>query len=165
MLTTLEPDAPRRGGLRQQVDLDAAAPKTFEVLCQVEKWPVWLSFLRSVRLIGEAALGPGSEIGVRSSIPGEEEELYEVDRYVDGHALSLVGFYSIRRRFEFRVETRSAHSRLVASVHYPSYGGAIGALLDRFTARRRLGEALTESLMHFKGLVEYKPSDEALTDF
>jgi uncharacterized membrane protein len=155
----------RRSDLRQSIDVDADGPRAFEVLREVEKWPVWLSFLRSVRLISGGPIGAGSELCVRSAIPGEDEELYEVDRFIDGHLLSLVGFYSVRRRFEFRVEARAARSRLVAAVDYPSYGGTFGAIVDRLTARRKLGDALTESLVHYKGLVEYRPDGAALTDF
>jgi uncharacterized membrane protein len=155
----------RRGDLRQSIDLDAPAPRAFEVLREVEKWPVWLSFLRSVRLLIPGPVGVGTEIAVRSAIPGEEEELFEVDRLIDGHVLSLVGFYSIRRRFEFRVESRARCARLVAAIDYPSYGGAVGAIVDRFTARRRLADALGESLIHFKGLVEYSPATDVLADF
>jgi uncharacterized membrane protein len=155
----------RRGDLRQTVDLDASSERTFEVLREVEKWPVWLSFLRSVRLLEPGPVTLGSEIAVRSAIPGDDEELFEVDRMIDGHVLSLVGFYSVRRRFEFRVESRASRARLVASIDYPSYGGAVGAIVDRLTARRRLGDALVESLIHFKGLVEYSPATPVLADF
>ncbi len=52
-------------------------------------------------------------------------------------------------------------------VDYPAYGGVIGSLIDRMTARRRLDRALEDSLVHFKGLVEFKdvPADEILADF
>jgi len=145
----------KRRELHQSIDLEVTADTAFAALREVEKWPVWLSFLRSVKVLSGRTVGLGTEVAVRSAIPGEEEELFEVDRYIDGHLLSLVGFYSCRRRFEFRVERRVERSRIQARLDYPAYGGLVGALVDRLTARRRLGEALGESLIHFKGLVEY----------
>ncbi len=137
-------------------------------MCEVEKWPVWLSFLRSARRVDESAhLQMGSEIAVRSAIPGDDEELYEVDQFLDGHIVSLVGAYSVRRRIDFRIERKSKTSKLLVRVDYPSYGGMLGALVDRITARRRLENALGDSLLHFKALVEFKdvPRDLLLADF
>ena len=151
--------------LQHSVDLDVPAKTAFELLGAVEKWPVWLSFLRSVRRsVPHAALGVGSEVIVRSAIPGEEEELFEVDRFVDGFILSLVGAYSVRRRIEIRVEGKSARSKLAVRVDYPTYGGPLAHLFDRATTRRRLDSQLADSLLHFKGLVEYEgdPSETAV---
>ena len=137
-------------------------------MCEVEKWPVWLSFLKSARRIDEhKPLELGSEIALRGAIPGKEEELYEVDRFLPGYIVSLVGAYSVRRRIEFRIERKSASARMVVRLDYPAYGGILGALVDRMTARRRLVGALEESMLHFKGLVEFKdgPKDELLADF
>ncbi len=136
------------------------------MLCEVEKWPVWLSFLRSARRLDAGEFGLGSEVAIRSAIPGDEEEVYEVDRFLDGHLVSLVGAFSIRRRIDFRIESKSSRLKIVARIDYPAYGGVIGALLDRITARRRLDAALGDSLIHFKGLVEFKTGEgEALLDF
>jgi hypothetical protein len=100
-------------------------------------------------------------------IPGEDEELYEVDRFLEGHVVSLVGAYSLRRRIDFRIERKTTRSKLVVRVDYPAYGGVLGALLDRVTARRRLDRALEDSLVHFKGLVEFSGAGEGelLADF
>ncbi|MBV8154755.1 MAG: SRPBCC family protein [Candidatus Eremiobacteraeota bacterium] len=153
------------GSLHQSADLAVPAPTAFELLCAVEKWPVWLSFLRSARRLEPAKpLGVGDEVAIRSSIPGEEEELYEVDRLVDGYIVSLVGAFSVRRRIDMRIEGKTARSKLVVRVDYPTYGGLFSALLDRMTARRRLEAQLADSLLHFKGLVEYEgdPSETAV---
>lgn len=153
------------GSLYQSADLDVPAKMAFELLCAVEKWPVWLSFLKSVRRIeASRPIGPGSEVTIRSSIPGLEEELYEVDRFVDGYIVSLVGAFSVRRRFDMRIEGKTARSKLVVRIDYPTYGGVVPALLDRVTARRRLDAQLADSLLHFKGLVEYEgdPSETAV---
>ena len=153
------------GSLYQSADLDVPAKTAFELLCAVEKWPVWLSFLRSVRRVAAAQpIGPGSEVAIRSSIPGAEEELYEVDRFVDGYIVSLVGAYSVRRRIDMRIEGKTARSKLVVRLDYPTYGGIFPALIDRMTARRRLDAQLADSLLHFKGLVEYEgdPSETAV---
>jgi uncharacterized membrane protein len=105
-------------------------------------------------------------VALRSAIPGEDEELYEVDQFLDGHIVSLVGAFSIRRRIEFRIERKTDRSKIVVRVDYPSYGGALGALLDRVTSRRKLDAALGDSLTHFKGLVEFKESSaDGLIDF
>jgi hypothetical protein len=149
-------------------DLASSAEMAFALICEVEKWPVWLSLAKTARRVDESQpLRLGSEVALRGAIPGEDEELYEVDRFLDGYIVSLVGAYSVRRRLDFRVERKGERTKLVMRVEYPSYGGALGALIDRMTARRRLESALEESLVHFKGLVEFKDtaSDAILADF
>ena len=149
-------------------DLGSSPEAAFSLICEVEKWPVWLSFAKTARRVYESApLGLGSEVALRGAIPGEEEELYEVDQFLDGYIVSLVGAYSLRRRIDFRIERKSSRSKIVVRVDYPSYGGVLGALIDRMTARRRLDRALVDSLVHFKGLVEFKDvaPDELLADF
>ncbi|MDQ6933324.1 MAG: hypothetical protein M3160_09150 [Candidatus Eremiobacteraeota bacterium] len=151
----------------QTVDSSSTPEVAFALICAVDKWPVWLSFLRSVRLAQpQLPLNVGSEVIVRSTIPGEPEQIFEVDRYLQNHLLSLVGAYSVRRRIEFRIERKSTSSRIMLKVDYPAYGGRLGFLVDRFTARRRLDTALGDSLIHFKGLVEYNQQpDVVLADF
>jgi uncharacterized membrane protein len=154
----------RPGTLTRSLDVSSTGEAAFALLCEVEKWPVWLSFLKSARRLDSGPLNTGSEIALRGSIPGEEEELYEVDRFIGGHAISLVGAFSVRRRLDFRVEAKSASVRVVVRVDYPSYGGLLGAIYDRITARRRLEAALTDSLVHFKGLVEFGGSKDAILE-
>jgi hypothetical protein len=155
--------------LHRSQDLSTTPEAAFKLICEVEKWPVWLSFLRSARRTDDAAvpLGIGSEVAVRSAIPGDPEEVYEVDRYLTGHIVSFVGVYSVRRRIDFRIERHTERSKLIVRLDYPAYGGVLGALVDRLTARRRLDSALEVSLAHFKGLVEFKdsPKDGLLADF
>lgn len=151
--------------LHHSVDLEVPSKTAFEMLGAVEKWPVWLSFLRSVRRsVPQVPVCLGSELIVRSAIPGDEEELFEVDRFVDGFILSLVGAYSVRRRIEMRVEGKTARSKLAVRIDYPTYGGPLAHLVDRATTRRRLDSQLADSLLHFKGLVEYEgdPSETAV---
>ena len=163
MAVSLAAERAASGGLVRSEDLIAPAKVAFEFVCSVEKWPVWLSFLRSARLVDPSRpLGLGSEIAIRSTIPGDVEELFEVDRFVDGFLLSLVGAYSVRRRIEMRLEEKTSRSKLVLRVDYPTYGGVFPALVDRLTARRRLEGQLAESLVHFKGLVEYDGFPDAL---
>ncbi len=148
------------------LDVASSAEDAFALLCAVEKWPVWLSFLRSARRVdGEAWPSLGSEVIIRSSLPGEEEEIYEIDGYIANYRLSLVGAYSVRRRLDFRIEQRSACSKLHVLLTYPAYHGRIGSMLDRWRTGRRVASALDESLVHFKGLVEYKRDAEVLADF
>ncbi|HXP92437.1 MAG TPA: hypothetical protein VN905_03140 [Candidatus Binatia bacterium] len=158
---------PAASGLYSAQDLAAVPSAAFQLICEVEKWPVWLSFLRSARRIDpRLSLGLGSEVAIRSAIPGEEEELFEVDQFIDGHIVSLVGWYSVRRRIDMRVERKSDRSKVVVRIDYPTYGGVVGAIVDRLTVRRRLETALDDSLIHFKGLVEYDKGPEAvLEDF
>ncbi|MBD5635878.1 MAG: hypothetical protein IAI49_15535 [Candidatus Eremiobacteraeota bacterium] len=149
-------------------DLTSSPEAAFALICEVEKWPVWLSCLRSARRVDETQpFGLGSEIALRGKLAGEEEEFYEVDQFLDGYIVSLVGAFSLRRRIDFRIERKSRTAKLSLRLDYPSYGGAVGALIDKMTARRRLDRALGDSLVHFKGLVEYKdvPSDHLLADF
>ena len=72
-------------------------------------------------------LALGSEVGIRSQIPGDEEELFEVDRFIPGHQVSLVGAYSCRRRLDLRIEQKSDRSRIVVRLDYPTYGGALAS--------------------------------------
>ncbi|HKU67196.1 MAG TPA: hypothetical protein VJP85_05420 [Candidatus Baltobacteraceae bacterium] len=154
--------------LSASVDVQAAAEAAFELLCAVEKWPVWLSFLRSaeVRQAGEP-LGIGSEIVLRSAIPGHDEQLFEVDHFITSHQLSLVGAYSIRRRLDFRIERKTTRCRVHARLEYPAYGGKLGTLYDALRSGRKLATQLDESLLHFKHLAEYDPApkDDLLADF
>lgn len=153
--------------LSASVDVQTTAEIAFELLCAVEKWPVWLSFLRSAELIDPAPLGIGSEVMLRSAIPGHAEQLFEIDHFITNHQLSLVGAYSIRRRLDFRIERKTTRCRLHARLEYPAYGGKLGSLYDALGSGRKLGTQLDESLLHFKHLAEYNPApkDELLADF
>ncbi len=158
-------DRPASRLIHRSQDIATSAETAFALICEVEKWPVWLSFFRSARRVDASRpLDIGSEIAIRSAIPGEEEELFEVDGYLDGHMLSLVGAYSVRRRFDFRVERKTERSKIVVRIDYPTYGGVVGALIDRFTSRRKLDIALADALVHFKGLAEYERNPEALLE-
>jgi uncharacterized membrane protein len=158
-------DRPSPRALHRSQDVASPARTAFDLVCEVEKWPVWLSFLRSARRVepGEP-IALGSEVAIRSTLPGEDEELFEVDRFIPAHQLSLVGAYSVRRRIDIRIEQKSARSKLVVRVDYPTYGGVLGALVDRFTRRRKLDIALNDSLIHFKGLCEFDQSPDAILD-
>ncbi|HEY9179573.1 MAG TPA: hypothetical protein VIO32_02575 [Candidatus Baltobacteraceae bacterium] len=153
--------------LSASVDIQAAAETAFSHLCAVEKWPVWLSFLRSAERLDSAPVGAGSEIRLRSAIPGDDEQLFEVDHYITNHQLSLVGAYSVRRRLDFRLERKTSRCKLHARIEYPAYGGRLGVLYDAIGAGRKLATQLDESLMHFKHLAEYNaaPKDDLLADF
>jgi uncharacterized membrane protein len=146
------------------LDVESPAEDAFALLCAVEKWPVWLSFLRSARLSGGFPLGLGSDVIVRSTLPGEPEQHYEVDGFITNYHLSLVGAYSVRRRLDFRVENRSSRSRLHVRLTYPAYHGRLGELMDRWRHGRRLSAALDDALVHFKGLVEFRRDDAILGD-
>jgi hypothetical protein len=151
--------------LNASVDLESEPEAVFSLLCSIEKWPVWLSFLRSARRVeSNAPLGLGSEIVLRSEIPGEAEELYEVDQFIANHHLSLVGAYSVRRRVEFRVERKTSRSRLHVRVCYPQYHGKVVALIDTWRRGRKMLTQLQSALVNFKGLVEYRRQDAALAD-
>jgi hypothetical protein len=159
-------DRPSERAVHRAQDVASPAATAFARVCEVEKWPVWLSFLRSARLTEpHLPFGEGSEVAIRSNLPGEDEELFEVDRFIDGFHVSLVGAFSCRRRLDFRIEQKSERSKLVVRVDYPTYGGIMGALVDRFTRRRKLDSALGDSLLHFKGLVEFEREDGVLADF
>jgi uncharacterized membrane protein len=153
--------------LSAAVDIQAAAETTFELLCAVEKWPVWLAFLRSAAVMGGGTLGLGSEIVVRSTIPGDEEQRFEVDHFIGNYQLSLVGAFSVRRRIDFRLERKTTRCKLHARLEYPAYGGRLGALYDAIRAGRKLATQLEESVVHFKHLAEYNPTpkDDLLADF
>jgi|SRR5579863_8569262 len=161
-------DAHARPGLRSfsaSLDIESPVEDAFALLCAVEKWPVWLSFLRSARLVEpNVPLGLGSDVIIRSSLPGDEEQLYEVDQFIGNFHLSLVGAYSARRRLDFRIERKTARAKLHVKLTYPAYGGRVGSLLDTWRNGRRFGRVLDDALVHFKGLVEYRSSDGALDD-
>lgn len=167
MATSILLDRPSPRSVHRSLDVASPASRAFALMCEVEKWPVWMSFLRSARRTEpHLAFGVGTEVAIRSSLPGEDEELFEVDRFIDGHQMSLVGAFSCRRRIDLRVEQKTDRSKIVVRVDYPTYGGALAALYDQFTRRKRLDVALGDSLLHFKGLVEFD-ADEAgvLVDF
>jgi uncharacterized membrane protein len=158
-------DRPSPRALHRSQDVASPARTAFDLVCEVEKWPVWLSFLRSARRVEPAEpIGLGSEVAIRSNMPGEDEELFEVDRFIPGHQLSLVGAYSVRRRIDIRIEQKSERSKLVVKVDYPTYGGMLGALVDRLTRRRKLDIALNDSLIHFKGLCEFDQTPGSILD-
>lgn len=157
--------ASTRRWLSASLDVETAAEEAFSLLCAIEKWPVWLSFLRSARLNEPRAnVGLGSEVVVRSSLPGEEEQLYEIDAFVPNYRLSLVGAYSVRRRLDFRIERKTTRSRVHVRLAYPAYHGKFGELLDAWRHHRKLSAALNDALVHFKGLVEYRRNDAVLAD-
>jgi hypothetical protein len=159
-------DRPSGRAIHRAQDVASPAATAFARLCEVEKWPVWLSFLRSARLTEpHLPFQEGTEVAIRSTVPGEDEELFEVDRFIPGFHLSLVGAFSCRRRLDFRIEQKSERSKIVVRMDYPTYGGVCAALVDRFTRRRSLDTALGHSLLHFKGLVEFEREDGVLTDF
>lgn len=148
------------------LDLNCSVEDAFGLLCAVEKWPVWLAFLRSARRTSpDEQVSVGTEVAIRSTLPGEEEELYEVDGLIANFRLSLVGAFSLRRRIEFRIERRTTCSRLHVWLSYPAYHGRFGTLLDRWQRGRRVASALDDSLVHFKGLVEYNRDAAVLADF
>ncbi len=162
MVATMSLDRPSPNALHASIDFASSPEVAFGLLCAVEKWPLWLGFLISARRTDNTPLTLGSEVALRGAIPGETEELYEVDQYLENHIISLVGAYSVRRRIDFRIERKSERSKLVARVDYPAYGGTLGNLFDRWTSRRRLAAALERALEHFRGLVEYKALDDPL---
>jgi polyketide cyclase/dehydrase/lipid transport protein len=166
-LSSVSLDRPSTRALHRSQDIASPARTAFDLACEVEKWPVWLSFVRSARRLNpSSSLELGSEVAIRSNVPGEDEELFEVDRFIPGHQLSLVGAFSVRRRIDIRVEQKSERSKLVVRVDYPTYGGLLGKVLDRFTRRRKLDAALSEALIHFKGLCEFdREPDALLADF
>lgn len=161
-------DALARPGLRSysaNLDLDSPVEEAFALLCAVEKWPVWLPFLRSATLADPASpLSVGTEVIVRSSLPGHDEQLYEIDQFITNYHLSLVGAYSVRRRLDFRIERKTSRAKIHLKFSYPAYGGRFGAMVDAWKHGRRLERVLDEALIHFKGLVEYRSTDPILAD-
>lgn len=147
------------------LELSSSVEQAFSLLREVEKWPVWLSFLRSARRLDDSPLSVGSEVVVRSWLPGEAEQLFEVEALIPNYRLALVGAFSMRRRLDFRIEQRSTCAKLHLQVTYPAYHGRLGGMLDRWQRRRRLCSALDDSLLHFKGLVEYDRDAAVLADF
>ncbi len=156
-------DRPSARAVHRAQDVASPAATAFARVCEIEKWPVWLSFLRSARLTEpHLPIGEGSEVAIRSNLPGEDEELFEVDRFIDGYHVSLVGAFSCRRRLDFRIEQKSERSKIVVRVDYPTYGGVMGALVDRFTRRRQLDLALGDSLLHFAHFTTSMPLRKTL---
>ena len=156
--------------LSGSLETGASAEDAFTLIRAVEKWPVWLSFIRSARLADpNTPLVQGSDVIIRAAIPGDEEQHFEVDRYLENHQISLVGAYSVRRRIDFRIERRMlrnsdniAQSRIHVRIDYPSYHGRIAAYIHHLTHGRKLAAALQHSLVLFRGLVEYRQEPDAL---
>ena len=135
------------------IDLPAMPEEAFALLCAVEKWPAWLPLVRSAEL-RSAQLALGSEILVRLREPRDEEQLFELDRFISNHCLTLVGAFSSRRRIDFRIERQSNRARLRISWHYPTYHGALGRLLARIRRGRQIAVALDRAAAQFLGLLE-----------
>jgi uncharacterized membrane protein len=161
-------DAHAPPGLRSysaSLDIESPVEEAFALLCAVEKWPVWLPFIRSAAVADPASpLTVGTEVIVRSSLPGHDEQLYEVDHFITNYHLSLVGAYSVRRRLDFRIERKTTRVKLQVRFNYPAYGGRVGVMVDAWKHGRRLERVLDEALLHFKGLVEYRTADPVLAD-
>ncbi len=168
-MALLRVEAPRPGvrTLSATVDVQTGAEAAFALLCEIEKWPVWLPFLRSAVIHDGAPLEAGSEILLRSAIPGEHEQLFEVDRFVTNYQLSLVGAFSTRRRLDFRLERKTSRCKLTVRLEYPAYGGRLAVFYDAVSAGRKLATQLDEAVLHFKHLAEYNhnANDELLADF
>ena len=151
-------DALAHPGLRSysaSLDIESPVEEAFALLCAVEKWPVWLPFLRSASVADPASpLSVGTEVIVRSSLPGDEEQRFEVDQLIVNFHLSLVGAYSVRRRLDFRIERKTSRAKLHVKLSYPAYGGRLGAWMDAWKHGRRLERGLDDALVHFKGMVE-----------
>ncbi len=151
-------DALAHPGLRSysaSLDIESPVEDAFALLCAVEKWPVWLPFLRSATLADPASpLSVGTEVIVRSSLPGDEEQAFEIDQFIANFHLSLVGLYSVRRRLDFRIERKTSRAKLHVKLSYPAYGGRFGALMDAWKHGRRFERGLDDALVHFKGMVE-----------
>jgi uncharacterized membrane protein len=151
-------DALAHPGLRSysaSLDIESPVEDAFALLCAVEKWPVWLPFLRSANLAEPASpLSVGTEVIVRSSLPRDEEQRYEVDQFITNFHLSLVGAYSVRRRLDFRIERKTSRARVHVKLSYPAYGGRLGAWMDAWKHGRRFERGLDDALVHFKGMVE-----------
>jgi uncharacterized membrane protein len=151
-------DALAHPGLRSysaSLDIESPVEDAFALLCAVEKWPVWLPFLRSATLAEPASpLSVGTEVIVRSSLPRDEEQRYEVDQFITNFHLSLVGAYSVRRRLDFRIERKTSRAKLHVKLSYPAYGGRLGAMMDAWKHGRRFERGLDDALVHFKGMVE-----------
>jgi hypothetical protein len=149
-----------RPGLRSlsaSVDVESSPEDAFAIVCAVEKWPVWLSFLRSARLAESCVpMQLGSDVVLRWTLPGEEEQVFEVDALIANYRLSLVGAYSVRRRLDFRIERKTTRSKVHVRLSYPAYHGRVGMLVDGWRRGRRLAAALEDAVAHFKGLVEYR---------
>ncbi|MBV8148108.1 MAG: hypothetical protein JO092_03355 [Candidatus Eremiobacteraeota bacterium] len=101
---------------------------------------------------------------IRSTLPGEAEQLLEVDAFIANYRLSLVGAYSVRRRLDFRIERKTSRSKVHVLLSYPAYHGRLGMLLDGWRRGRRLTAALEDALVHFKGLVEYRHEEALVGD-
>ncbi len=104
---------------------------------------------------------------MRAALPGERQQLFEVDHFITNYQLSLVGAYSVRRRLDFRLERKTTRCKLHARLEYPAYGGKLAMLLDAIRVARGLAAQLEESVLHFKHLAEYNVNakDELLADF
>jgi uncharacterized membrane protein len=77
LLTVDAAERPRLSGtLVRSLEIARPAENAFALICEVEKWPVWLSFLKSARRLDSGPIGLGSEVALRGAIPGEAEQLY-----------------------------------------------------------------------------------------
>ncbi len=161
-------DALARPGLRSysaSLDIESPVEDAFALLCAVEKWPVWLPFLRSATLADPASpLSVGTEVIVRSSLPGHDEQALR-NRSIHHELPPLAGRRILRAApLDFRIERKTSRAKIHLKFSYPAYGGRFGAMVDAWKHGRRLERVLDEALVHFKGLVEYRSTDPILAD-
>jgi len=154
---------PIAGEVSDFADLDVPAEIAFDLICAVEKWPVWLSLIDHARPADYTPrVALGSDIVLRSTRLRLDDHIFEVADLVAPHRLTIVDAFSERRRLEFRIEQRGERSRMTLRIGYPTYGGAIGRAYDRLFVKRNLETALAHALVHFKSLVEYEQRPEAM---
>jgi hypothetical protein len=64
------------------IDIDAAAPRVWSVLADVERWPDWTPTMNEVRLRGGGTLGPESTADVRQ--PKLPKAVWKVTAFEEG---------------------------------------------------------------------------------
>ena len=150
------------------LDLDCSAEDAFALLCAVEKWPVWLSFSAQRATRGVRWRIDARQRSRHSFVASRRRRRssYEVDGLIANYRLSLVGAYSLRRRFEFRIERRTT-SRAASTCGWPIPPITDGSGRFSIAGNAAAGSQapLDDSLVHFKGLVEYNRDDAVLADF
>lgn len=148
----------------KSVDVELPVGRVFGFVADIERWPVWLSFVVSAQ---QRAAPPQRRIEpAQRKLAVDEEiqicmqrgkrrwhETFDVIRFVPNAFVWLEGSLSASRRIEFRFEQRRDGTRVHCAVGYPVFGLA-GRLSDALFTRRGVSHDLHHSMMHLKTVLE-----------
>jgi uncharacterized membrane protein len=126
------------GSIEVSVGIDAPAPKVFEVLCDVERWPQWTSTMQSVRRLDAGPLKVGSRARVVQ--PKLRPSIWQVTAMHSGQRFNWVARApGVKMEAGHAVEPNESGCKVTLTFHVTGfmsaivgrlYGGLITAYLN-----------------------------------